>query len=113
MTWWEITVAIVLGLACGGTFLVGAWIVCTLVAIWWQHRHDPYPGEAAGDDDTMAVADAVAEHQRAEPWTGGPIGVAYTGSGRLSDGWIAYAEAEADWHALEYLATGKRTEVTR
>lgn len=86
---------------------VRAW----LRALWYRLFSDPepYPTDAAGctcpkcdtGDDTMAVADAVAEHQRAEPWTGGPVGVAYTGSGRLSAGWIAYAEEQFDWTAAE------------
>jgi hypothetical protein len=102
---------------------VRAWLRALLYRI---RDAEPYDNDAAGCTcprcDTSTPVDGqvgcdIAHDgspvvQRAEPWTGGPIGTVYTGTGRLSDGWLTYAEAEADWHALEYLATGKRTEVT-
>lgn len=60
-----------------------------------------------GPDDTMAVADAVAEQPKRRDVT-----AEQRRNWRASDAWIGYAEQDTDWHALEYMATGKRTEVS-
>lgn len=69
-------------------------------AQWHRLRHDPDPYApefAEAPDPVDAHADTVPV-ERAEWWTGQRLG-----GYRLSEGWIAYAESEFDWHAAEYM----------
>jgi hypothetical protein len=108
MSWLDIAVCILIGLVAAGTLLVGVWMLAAIIVIYWRHRGDPCPAiepEAAGDDDTMAVADAVAEQDgievhRSHPWGDGR-------PWRASEEWLAGAVEAYDWAAAETAPTRK------
>lgn len=86
MTWMLWLGLGLLVLAVLGLVAVGALMLATEM----RERRAP-----KAPDDAMAVADGLG-FQRSTWWTG------QDRARRLSEGWIAHAEEQMDWHAYEH-----------